>query len=191
MSMRNAICVAVATTLLLADATFGSDTNARTDGVFTKRAGPDLGRPISEAQAAAYDLTVAPDGRTLPPGRGSVPRGGIVYAQLCRACHGTQGAVGVGGIPRLTGGVGSLTSDKPIKTVNSFWPQAPGVFDYIRRAMPPTAPQSLSADDIYAVTAYLLSIDGIVSSNAALDAKSLPKVKMPNRDGFVSWWLNP
>ena len=91
---------------------------------------------------------------------------------------------------RLTGGLGTLTSDRPVKTVASYWPYATTVFDYIRRAMPPTAPQSLTNDEVYAVTAYLLSIDGIVPQNAVLDARTLPNVRMPNRDGFVSWEPN-
>ena len=150
------------------------------------RVGPDLGRPIAESQAATGDLTISPDGQTLPPGRGSAIRGANLYAEKCMACHGERGVGGLSGAPRLTGGVGSLASNKPLKTMNSFWPFATGVFDYIRRSMPPTSPQSLPADDIYAITAYLLSIDGIVPANASLDAKSIVRVKMPNRSGFVS-----
>ena len=88
----------------------------------------------------------------------------------------------------MTGGVGSLASGKPVKTPVSFWPTATTLFDYIRRAMPITAPQSLTNNEVYAVTAYLLSIDGVVAKDAVLDAKSLPQVKMPNREGFVRWW---
>ena len=113
-------------------------------------------------------------------------RGAILYAEKCMACHGERGAGALSGIPRLTGGVGSLASDEPIKTMNSFWPFATGVFDYIRRAMPPTSPQSLPADEVYAITAYLLSIDEIVPADASLDANSILRVKMPNRSGFVS-----
>ena len=151
-----------------------------------QRVGPDLGRPISESQAAAGELTISPDGQTLPPGRGSAMRGAILYAEKCMACHGERGAGALSGLPRLTGGVGSLASDEPIKTMNSFWPFATGVFDYIRRAMPPTSPQSLPADEVYAITAYLLSIDEIVPADASLDANSILRVKMPNRSGFVS-----
>jgi cytochrome c len=89
---------------------------------------------------------------------------------------------------QLTGGVGSLASGKPVKTPVSYWPSATTIFDYIRRAMPIGAPQSLTNDEAYALTAYLLSIDGIVPKTAVLDAKSLPQVKMPNREGFVQWW---
>jgi cytochrome c len=132
------------------------------------------------------DITVAPDGSGLPPGSGSVAAGAAIYAQKCQSCHGADGS----GKPQdqLTGGVGSLASGKPVKTPVSFWPTATTVFDYIRRAMPITAPQSLTNNEVFAVTAYLLSIDGVVAKDAVLDAKTLPQVKMPNREGFVRWW---
>jgi mono/diheme cytochrome c family protein len=151
--------------------------------------GPNLGRPLTPEEIRKIDITVAPDGRGLPPGSGSVSVGATVYAKSCQSCHGAQGA----GKPQdqLTGGVGSLASGKPVKTPASYWPAATTLFDYIRRAMPITSPQSLTNDEVYAVTAYILSIDGIVPSDAVLDAKSLPRVKMPNRDGFMSWWPKP
>jgi cytochrome c len=135
------------------------------------------------------DITILPDGRGLPPGSGSVSAGANVYAQKCQGCHGAQGA----GKPmeQLTGGIGTLASGKPVKTPVSFWPAATTLFDYVRRAMPITAPESMTNDEVYSVTAYLLSIDSIVPKDAVLDAKSLPQVKMPNRDGFVSWWPVP
>jgi cytochrome c len=146
---------------------------------------PNLGRTPSAAELAAIDISIMPDGRGLPPGSGAVAQGAAVYAAKCQACHGANGAGGPN--DRLTGGIGSLTSPRPVKTVASYWPYATTVFDYVRRAMPITAPQSLTDDEVYAVTAYLLSIDGIVAKDARLDAASLPKVRMPNRDGFVSW----
>ncbi len=151
--------------------------------------GPNLGRPLSPEEIRKIDITVAPDGKGLPPGSGSVSAGAVVYAKSCQYCHGAQG----GGKPQdqLTGGVGSLASGKPVKTPASYWPVATTLFDYIRRAMPITSPQSLTNDEVYAVTAYILSIDGIVPPDAVLDAKSLPRVKMPNRDGFISWWPKP
>ena len=151
--------------------------------------GPNLGRPLTPEEVRKVDITVAPDGRGLPPGSGSVSVGAPIYASRCQACHGPEGA----GKPmeQLTGGVGTLASAKPVKTPVSYWPSATTLFDYIRRAMPTTAPQSLSNDQVYALTAYILSIDGIVAKDAVLDAKSLPLVKMPNRDGFVSWWPKP
>jgi len=148
--------------------------------------GPGLGRPVSSDEVRKIDITVTPDGRGLPAGSGSVSGGATVYAKYCQSCHGEKGA----GKPQdqLTGGLGTLSSPKPVKTPASYWPVATTLFDYIRRAMPIAAPQSLSNDEVYAVTAYILSIDGIVPNDAVLDAKSLPQVKMPNKDGFVSWW---
>lgn len=151
--------------------------------------GPNLGRPLTPEEIRKIDITIAPDGKGLPPGSGSVSAGAAVYAKACQVCHGEKGA----GKPQdqLTGGLGTLASSKPVKTPASYWPAATTLFDYIRRAMPITSPQSLTNDEVYAVTAYLLSIDGIVSSDVVLDAKSLPRVKMPNKDGFVSWWPKP
>jgi cytochrome c len=151
--------------------------------------GPNLGRPVTPEEVRKIDITISPDGRGLPAGSGSVSTGAAVYAKNCQACHGAQGA----GKPQdqLTGGVGTLASGKPVKTAVSYWPAATTLFDYIRRAMPITSPQSLSNDEVYAVTAYILSIDGVVPADAVLDAKSLPRVKMPNKDGFISWWPKP
>jgi cytochrome c len=150
---------------------------------------PNLGRPLTPEEIKKVDITVVPDGRGLPAGSGSVLAGAAVYAKACRSCHGEKGA----GKPQdqLTGGLGTLATEKPVKTPASYWPVATTLFDYIRRAMPITSPQSLSNDEVYAVTAYILSIDGIVPVDAVLDAKTLPKVKMPNKDGFVSWWPKP
>jgi hypothetical protein len=150
---------------------------------------PNLGRPLTADEIRKIDITVSPDGRGLPPGSGSASAGAAVYVKSCQSCHGAQGA----GKPQdqLTGGVGSLASGKPVKTAASYWPAATTLFDYIRRAMPIISPQSLTNDEVYAVTAYLLSVDGIVPSDAVLDAKSLPRVKMPNKDGFISWWPKP
>jgi len=151
--------------------------------------GPNLGRPLTPEEIQKVDITVSTDGRGLPLGSGSVSAGAAVYAKNCQVCHGALGA----GKPQdqLTGGLGTLATNKPVKTAASYWPTATTLFDYIRRAMPITAPQSLTNDEVYAVTAYLLSIDGIVPTDATLDAKSLPRVKMPNRDGFVRWWPKP
>jgi len=150
---------------------------------------PNLGRPLTPEEIQKIDITVTPDGKGLPSGSGSVSGGAAIYSRTCQGCHGVQGA----GKPQdqLTGGLGTLASGKPVKTPASYWPVATTLFDYIRRAMPITAPRSLSNDEVYALTAYILSIDGIVSADATLDAKSLPLVKMPNRNGFVSWWPKP
>jgi cytochrome c len=150
---------------------------------------PNLGRELTPDEVKKVDITIAPDGAGLPPGSGSVSAGAAVYSQKCQSCHGAQGS----GKPQdqLTGGVGTIASGKAVKTPVSYWPTATTIFDYIRRAMPITAPQSLTNDEVYAVTAYLLSVDGIVPKDATLDAKSLPQVKMPNKDGFVRWWPAP
>ena len=151
--------------------------------------GPNLGRPLTPEEIRKIDITVSPDGRGLPAGSGSVAAGAAIYAKTCQVCHGEKGA----GKPQdqLTGGLGTLASPKPVKTPASYWPAATTLFDYIRRAMPITAPQSLTNDEVYAVTAYILSIDGIVPADAVIDAKTLPQVKMPNKDGFISWWPKP
>jgi mono/diheme cytochrome c family protein len=158
-------------------------------GTLAQAEGPGLGKPADPGLIRMMDLTILPDGRDLPPGRGSVAEGKQIYEGKCLACHGIHGQ----GQPmdRLTGGVGSLATSTPVKTVNSYWPYATTLFDYIRRAMPLTSPQTLRADEVYSLVAYLLSIDGVVKPDAVLDAKSLPKVQMPNREGFLNWWENP
>ena len=150
---------------------------------------PSLGRELTPDDVKKLDITVAPDGAGLPPGSGSVSAGAAIFMQKCQGCHGAQGS----GKPQdqLTGGVGTLASGKAVKTPVSYWSTATTIFDYIRRAMPITSPQSLTNDEAYALTAYLLSIDGVVPKDATLDAKSLPQVKMPNRDGFVRYWPPP
>jgi cytochrome c len=146
--------------------------------------GPKLGRPASPEVVRQRDLTVAADGSGLPAGSGSVTEGRAIFAEKCVACHGSAGSGGVA--DRLTGGVGTLASPKPIRTVSSYWPYASTLFDYIRRAMPLTTPQSLDDKDVYGLVAYLLSVDGIVRADARLDADSLAKIAMPNRNGFVT-----
>jgi cytochrome c len=143
----------------------------------------DFGRPATPGEIKLWDIDVRPDGTGLPQGSGTVARGKEVYRDNCEACHGPKGEGGIK--DRLVGGEGSLASNKPLKTVGSYWPYATTPFDYIRRAMPYPIPGSLSADDTYAVTAYVLSLNGIVPADAKVDQESLPKIKMPNRDGFV------
>jgi S-disulfanyl-L-cysteine oxidoreductase SoxD len=143
----------------------------------------DFGRPATPAEIALWDIDVRADGKGLPPGSGTVAKGEQVFAENCAACHGDKG---VGGMKdRLAGGQGTLASNAPVKTVGSFWPYATTLFDYIHRAMPYQAPGSLSNDDTYAVAAYILSLNGILPVDGKLDRDSLPKIKMPNRDGFV------
>jgi len=146
-------------------------------------AASDFGRPATLEDIKAWDIDVRPDGQGLPTGRGTVVQGRSVYEDNCAACHGTNGRDGIK--DRLAGGQGTLTSDNPIKTVGSFWPYATTLFDYIHRAMPYQAPGTLSVDETYAVAAYILSLNGIIPENGSLDNQSLPKVKMPNRNGFV------
>ena len=147
---------------------------------------PKLGRAATPDEVAHADISIPPDGKGLPAGSGTVAQGTQVYAQKCEVCHGAAGA-GTPSGDRLVGGIGTLNSPNPIKTVSSYWPYATTLFDYIRRAMPVTNPQSLSNDEAYAVVAYILSIDNIVPKDATMDATSLPKVQMPNRAGFVNW----
>src|SRR6267378_1527093 len=144
---------------------------------------PNLGRPATAAQIAGWDISVGPDGVGLPPGRGTAPKGAVVYEQKCQACHGARGA----GQPndRLVGGQGTLASKTPVRTIGSYWPYATTVFDYVRRAMPYVQPQSLTDDEVYAVTAYLLNLNGIIGETDEINAQTLPKVKMPNRDNFT------
>ena len=142
-----------------------------------------LGKKISERDVAGWNIDVRPDGAGLPPGRGSVAEGKEIYLAKCSACHGDNGE----GTPmdRLVGGQGTLATDKPVKTIGSYWPYATTLFDYVRRTMPFTGPQTLGNDEVYALTAYLLSLNGIVAKDAVLDAKTLPRVEMPNRKSFV------
>jgi S-disulfanyl-L-cysteine oxidoreductase SoxD len=151
---------------------------------------PQFGQSIGPADIAPWDISIGPDGAGLPPGRGTVAQGEIIYATKCQACHGEKGT----GRPNdsLVGGIGSLGPDKvPVKTVGSYWPYATTLFDYIRRAMPFQESQSLSSDEVYAVSAYILHLNEIVGVNDVLDAQSLPKVTMPNRDGFLLFPRNP
>ncbi len=150
---------------------------------------PDLGRPATPEEIALWDISVGPDGAGLPPGSGTPQQGEAVYTAKCLPCHGEKGA----GKPndQLVGGIGTLTgAQAPVKTVGSFWPYATTLFDYVRRAMPLNAPKSLSDDEVYAVAAYLLQLNGIIGDGDVMNAQTLPKVRMPNRDGFVPFtWL--
>jgi mono/diheme cytochrome c family protein len=147
---------------------------------------PALGAQASADEIARYDISIPPSGEGLPRGSGTAREGAKVYEQKCMACHGAKGA----GKPAdaLAGGQGTLASKTPQRTVGSYWPYATTLFDYVRRAMPLTAPLSLSDDEVYAVSAYVLYLNGIVGEDLAMNAKTLPQVKMPNRDGFVSDW---
>ncbi|MFL9907164.1 c-type cytochrome [Paraburkholderia sp. RL17-337-BIB-A] len=143
-----------------------------------------IGTPLTDQDLAAWNIDIAPDGRGLPPGSGDVATGAHLFAAKCAACHGARGEGGLG--DQLIGGLGTLTSARPQRTVGSYWPYATTLFDYIRRAMPYNAPESLSADEVYAVSAFLLNQNGVVPANTRLDAATLPRVVMPNRHGFVA-----
>ena len=147
------------------------------------QAGPGLGSPITAEDLAPWDISVQPDGDGLPSGSGNAAAGAEIYAAKCVACHGQGGA----GQPndRLVGGQGTLTELAQVRTIGSFWPYASTVFDYIRRAMPFQAPQSLTNDEVYALTAYLLAENGIIDADDTLNARTLARVRMPNRDGFI------
>jgi mono/diheme cytochrome c family protein len=144
---------------------------------------PNLGRPATPAEIAGWDISIPPDGTGLPPGSGTPEQGAVVYTQKCQSCHGEQGA----GKPndQLVGGQGTLTSNSPVRTIGSYWPYATTVFDYIRRAMPYTESKSLTNEEVYAVTAYLLHLNGLIGAQDVMDAHTLPQVKMPNRDHFM------
>ncbi len=143
-----------------------------------------LGKPATEADIKAWDIDIAPNGVGLPYGRGTVQQGATLYAVKCAACHGPTGTEGPN--DRLVGGQGSLATDHPIKTIGSYWPYVTTLYDYIFRAMPFTAPQSLTPDEVYSLVAWLLHQNGIIEKDAVMDARTLPTIRMPNRDGFIS-----
>jgi S-disulfanyl-L-cysteine oxidoreductase SoxD len=143
-----------------------------------------FGKPASPAEIAGWDIDVRPDGTGLPKGRGSVEQGQALYDDKCASCHGTFGESN--SYLQLAGGVGSLGSDQPIRTTGSKLNYATTLWDYINRAMPFTAPQTLKPDEVYALTAYVLNLNDILPADAVLDQDSLPKVRMPNRDGFTT-----
>ena len=143
-----------------------------------------LGRRAEDGDIRSASISVAPDGQGLPPGRGSAFEGRRLYADQCAMCHGAKGE-GAAAYPALVGGMGTLASARPLKTIGSYWPYATTVFDYIRRAMPYTAPGSLTPDQTYAVTAYLLAQNKIIDEQAVLDQHNLANVVMPNRNGFI------
>jgi cytochrome c len=142
-----------------------------------------IGRSATPAEIAGWNIDIDRYGDNLPPGSGSVSHGREVFDQQCAACHGTRGEGGVG--DRLVGGQGTLATPKPVRTVGSYWPYAPTLFDYIRRAMPQNAPQSLSNEDVYAVSAFILNLNGLLAADATLDARTLSAIEMPNRSMFV------
>jgi S-disulfanyl-L-cysteine oxidoreductase SoxD len=147
---------------------------------------PRFGQPLAEADVAPWDISIAPDGKGLPPGSGTAAQGAEVYAkQGCAACHGDKGNGGSAG-PLVGGGALNTPDRDPQKLIGNYWPYATTIFDFIRRAMPWQAPKTLTDNEVYAVTAYILALNKIIGESDAINAETLPKVRMPNRDGFVS-----
>lgn len=150
-----------------------------------KNPGVRFGTPISEADIAPWNIDIrTPDGKGLPPGRGTVAEGKSVYDAKCLVCHGAE-AKGGPVYGTMVGGIGSFKSTSRVVTPGSMYPYAPILFDYIRRSMPMDRPQSLNENEIYAVSAYILNLNGLIPADAVMDANSLPRVRMPNRDGFI------
>src|SRR6516162_7985359 len=173
MSIHNTLLIAASGLLMVSAVAFAAES-------------PNLGQVGTPEEIASWDISIGPDGVGLPPGSGTPKQGEAVYAGKCVTCHGEKGA----GKPsdQLAGGQGTLPGDKPpVKTVGSFWPYATTVFDYVRRAMPYNESKSLTNDEIYAVVAYILNLNGIIADGDTMDAQTLQKVKMPNRDGFVTF----
>lgn len=147
--------------------------------------GPGLGQAATASEIALIDIGIPPSGAGLPAGSGDARAGAKVYAAKCQSCHGEKGAGKPG--DQLVGGMGTLKSANPVRTVGSYWPYATTLFDYVRRAMPTTTPKSLTDEEVYAVTAYILHLNGIIGETQVVDAKTLPAVQMPNRNGFVDY----
>jgi cytochrome c len=145
--------------------------------------GPELGTPAGAHDIAAFDRDVMPDGAGLPPGHGAVDAGRRLYEKLCESCHGKDGLGDSG--DQLAGAQRGLNEEYAEKTIGNFWPYAATLFDFIRRSMPMQTPGSLADDEVYALTAYLLYLNGIVDERSVLDAKKLAAIRMPNRDGFI------
>jgi cytochrome c len=149
-----------------------------------------FGQAATEEEIAGWDIDIEPDGTGLPPGSATVEDGKRVYGTYGAPFHGPNGE-GTDAGPRLVGGMGTLDTDEPVKTVGSYWPYATTIFDYIRRAMPASAPQTLSNDEYYALTAWVLWANGIITEDQVIDQDTLPTIVMPNRDGFTSPDLRP
>ena len=168
MFMRSVLC---ATAFLLA---------LGIDGL--RAEGPNLGKPISHADIAPWDISILPDGTGLPPGQGRAADGARIYAEKCAACHGDNGKGGVNA--PLVGG-GPLDRIEAVKTIANFWGYPTTLFDFIRRAMPWQTPRTLSNEEVYALVAYIFAQNKLITDNDVMNAQTLPKVKMPNRDGFI------
>jgi S-disulfanyl-L-cysteine oxidoreductase SoxD len=147
---------------------------------------PGLGKPLSEADTKQWDIAILPDGTNLPPGSGTPARGAKIFAEKCSACHGDAGKGGIAPYyPALVGGQPLTNGIDTMKTIANYYAYATTVFDYTRRAMPYNMPRSLTDDEVYALTAYILALNKLIGENDVMDAKTLPQVRMPNRDNFI------
>jgi len=144
----------------------------------------NVGRTPTAQEVQAMDIAISTDGKELPPGSGNAKTGARLFAEKCAACHG-ENLEGSAQAPALIGGAGTLTSMHPKLTTGSYWPFATTIFDYIRRAMPRYQEGSLKTDEVYSLTAFILFRDEVIKEDDVIDAKTLPKIKMPNRDGFI------
>jgi len=145
--------------------------------------GPNLGKPIDPSELAPWDIFIMPDGTGLPPGSGTAAQGAPIYKQKCAACHGENGEGGIAGL--LIGGPPRASLDGG-KTIANFYPYATTIFDFVRRSMPYTQPRSLTDQEVYALTAFLLARNKLIGEGDTMNAETLPKVKMPNRDNFIT-----
>jgi mono/diheme cytochrome c family protein len=175
--MRSSLWLMLAITFSLMTSVAMADEHA-------KNTSYGIGRAASALELKKVDISVFPNGVGLPEGRGTPAEGKVIYQQQCAACHGDNGE-GRPEFPAVIGGRGTLATPMPLLTVGSYWPYATSVFDYIRRAMPYATPGSLTNDQVYAVTAWLLYKNDIVAESIELNKHSLSAVKMPNREGFV------
>jgi len=146
--------------------------------------GPNLGQPATPEEIAHWDIGIMPDGEGLPEGKGTAKKGKAIYDKHCVACHGPEGAGGTA--DPLAGAKMPLTSEYPEQTIGAYWPYVTTIFDMTRRSMPMDKPGALTNDEVYAVTAYLLYLNNIIGENDEMNAETLPKIQMPNRDGFIN-----
>ena len=171
--------------LSCANVSTGVATSAAKSAFPPNTSGAAFGKPISEADLAAWNIDIrTQDGAGLPAGKGDAAKGKEVYTAKCVACHGPD-AKGGPVFGSMVGGIGSFKTNTRVLTPGSMYPYAPILFDYIRRAMPMDSPQSLTADEVYAVSAYILNLNGIIGPTDEMNSKTMVAVKMPNRDGFI------
>ena len=145
-----------------------------------------LGKPLTEGDIKQWDIAILPDGTNLPTGSGTPAKGAKIFAEKCSACHGDAGKGGIAPYyPALVGGQPLTNGIDTVKTIANYYAYATTIFDYTRRAMPYNMPRSLTDDEVYSLTAYILSLNKLIGDDDVMDAKTLPQVKMPNRDNFI------